>query len=343
MAVAWATAVIFIILPSLVDASPATVTIRPNAAGDETNLTPNTGTNWEAVDEVTSDDDTTYVADDAKSDVYQTDLYNLADITVSGKGKINSVTVYIHARALATPSQPSAHTRIKTNGVAYNGAEITLTTTYTTYSTTYTTNPQSGNEWTWAEINALQAGVGLRRALATGALGNRASRCTQVWVEVDYSPATLESYQDAAHTTVWGTTTNPYDNNNQTVYIYGENYTASHGYTVAYYDGDGIKVASDSVLSGADNTLASEYLLTTDPNATAGTWHAVVFDDDLGTPPATYAETSGAAGYMVEDSFEVAVSAIPEFPTIIAAIGVSGLCFGIYYWMRKRRAAHVKA
>ncbi|HUV56647.1 MAG TPA: hypothetical protein VMV84_05375, partial [Dehalococcoidales bacterium] len=51
----------FIALPYLIEAAPDTVTIRPGSAGDETNLTPNTGANWAAVDEATSDDDTTYV------------------------------------------------------------------------------------------------------------------------------------------------------------------------------------------------------------------------------------------------------------------------------------------
>ena len=343
--VALAAVVMLIVLPSLVGASPDTETPRrPNGAGDETNLTPNTGANWAAVSEATSDDDTTYVASDAKLDTYQTDLYNLSDIFVlTGRGKINSVTVYINARAGGTPIQVSAYTRIKTGGIAYDGTAQTLTTAYATYSTAYPTNPQSGSEWTWAEINALQAGVGLRRALKTG--GDKTSKCTQVWVVVDYTPATLESYDDAIQSTVWGTPGDPYANetNTTTVYMYGQNYIASHGYTVGYYDNAGIKAISHSTSSLADNTLSSQYLLGTDDQAEAGTWHAVVFDDDLGTPPPSYADTPSTDGYMVEDSFEVSASAIPEFPTVMAAIVVTGLCFGAYYWMRKRRLAYVKA
>ena len=41
-------------------------------------------------------------------------------------------------------------------------------------------------------------------------------------------------------------------------------------------------------------------------------------------------------------SFEVAAEAIPEFPTVIAAIMVAGSCFGIYYWMRKRKQFYVR-
>jgi uncharacterized membrane protein len=324
----------FIASPLFIEAAPDTVTIRPGSAGDETNLTPNTGANWAAVDEATSDNDTTYVG--TTNDSYLTDLYNLPDVSVSGKGKINSVTAYINARAISTPEQPSAYTRIKTNNTTDDGTAQTLTTSYLPYNTAYTTNPQSGNEWTWAEINALQAGVGLQRTKSTGKLAERESRCTQVWVVIDYTPATLESYKEATHETVWGTVGSPYNGDTQTVYMYGTNFIASHSYHVAYYDGSGAKISSEGITSGADNTLSSQYLLTNDPSAMAGTWHAVVFDDDLGSPPNTYAECSGAAGYMVEDSFEVTESAIPEFSTVITAIAIPGLCFGIYYWMRKR-------
>ena len=39
---------------------------------------------------------------------------------------------------------------------------------------------------------------------------------------------------------------------------------------------------------------------------------------------------------MANDSFEIELSAIPEFPTIIAAIVTMALCAIMYLWMRKR-------
>lgn len=342
VSVALTLVVTFIVLPSLVGASPGTLTLRPSGdVAGEINLTIGgttpASTNWESVDDDPSDDDVTYVESDAG--LYETDLYALPDTTVSGKGKINSVTVYINAKVTKLGGV-SAYTVIKTLGVAHVGVEETLTLSYLPYSTAYTLNPESSAEWTWAEINALQAGVGAQKAT-----GGSLTRCTQVWVVVDYSPASLESYDDDIQSNVWGTGANPYASGTgtTTAYMYGENYTASHGYTVGYYDNGGTWVVDHNISSAADNTLSSQYFLTTNPGAEAGTWHAVVFDDDLGSPPATYAETSGAAGYMVEDDFEVNASAIPEFPTVMAGIMVTGLCFGIYYWMRKRRLAYVKA
>jgi len=337
VAVALSLAALLVMLPTSVSA--ATVSVTPSAAGDETNLIPNTGTNWEAV--ATSDGDTTYVESDT-SDTYLTDLYNLDD-TTTAPGEINSVTVYFSARALSTPTQASAYTRIKTSGTTYDGTAQTLTTSYATYSTAYTTNPQSGNEWTWKEINDLQAGVGLRRALTTGKGSSRPSRCTQVWVVVDYTPATLESYRDAAHTTVWGTVANPYDSTYSTAYMNGTNYLPSHSYRVIYYDGNtdngGDQVVADNQTSTATYELSSQIILSNYPASTAGTWHAVVYDNEVlgaATPPATYNARFSTNAYVYDDDFEIVPSAIPEFSTVMAGIVVAGMCFGIYYWMRKR-------
>jgi len=54
-------------------------------------------------------------------------------------------------------------------------------------------------------------------------------------------------------------------------------------------------------------------------------------------PPDTY--DASWSHTLADASFTVESSAIPEFPTVFAAIGVAGLCFAIYYWMRKKRLA----
>ena len=335
-------AMVLIMLSFPVPAAAATLTLRPSAAGDETNLTPNTGANWAAVDEVTSDGDTTHVDSGATDDIYRTDLYNLADTTLSGKGTINSVTVYINARIGITPTQDSAYTRIKTNAVAYDGTAEFVTTSYATYSTAYTTNPQSGVSWTWAEVNALQAGVALRRGASTGAEANRHTKCTQVWVVVDYTPATVwASYDDAGRTSPQDT----FAGSTDVVYMEGTDF-ARGDTKVGYYDVDGSLVETDTYVGFAGGTLQSDCVLNQDwggsPPTGDGTWYAVVLQTS-GTMPATYAAAIASSTYVIDDDFYVANSAIPEFPTIMAAIGVAGLCFAIYYRMRKRRLAYVQA
>jgi len=168
----------------VVDLKNDILTIRPNAPGDATSLLPNPGTgeaNWEDVDESTPDEDSTYVYNQGDTPIY--DLYNLTDHTTEG-GSINSVTVYTRCRA--TLANIGARLIIKTEGSIYEYPTNTtwwlLTTSYENYSYQWNTNPNTGAAWTWAQIDALQAGPELDN------VAKQTSRCTQVYVEVDYTP-----------------------------------------------------------------------------------------------------------------------------------------------------------
>jgi len=163
-----------------------TETLRPSATGDETNISsqePDSGAHWEKVDEAVSDSDSTYVY--TNSSVWQEDLYNIADHS-TGVGTINYVKVYAVCRADVTPTQTGVYTHIKTSEIEDNGSEETVTTSYATYSYQWDYNPQTLDDWTWSEIDALQIGVGLRES-ATG----QNTRCTQVYAEVDYEAPLL--------------------------------------------------------------------------------------------------------------------------------------------------------
>ncbi len=146
-----------------------------------------------------------------------------------------------------------------------------------------------------------------------------------------------ESYRDSGSppTTVWGSAENPYSSTYHTVYMYGEGFTSGHSYSIGFYDNGGTKSGSDVIGSLSGTNLSCEFELSTRWTSAAGLWHAVVFDN--ASPPATYAECSGTSGYTVEDDLQVGADAIPEFPSFFSAIGVSGLCFGIYYLIRKRQ------
>ena len=176
---------------SIIQAEPGTEISRPSAAGDETRIEtqePDSGEHWDKVDEDTSDGDNTYVATSTAD--WQEDLYHMADHSV-GSGTIAYVRVYMVLRAVSTPSQSSAYAHIKTGGVEHNGSEDTMTTSYATYSYQWDTNPQTGGVWTWDEIDALQIGVGLRRAIAVGSATAKQTRGTQVYAEVGYGAISL--------------------------------------------------------------------------------------------------------------------------------------------------------
>jgi len=164
-------------------------TLRPNAAGDEigSNMEqfPVTGEPWDKVDDVTSDGDSTYVSTDWYD--WEDNLYNMADHS-AGSGLINYVKVYAVTREQTDKSKTSAHIRIKTNGASYNGTEIDATTSYVTYSYQWTTNPQTGEAWTWSEIDALQIGISLRNPQA-----NKSAYCTQIYAEINYTDVSYYS------------------------------------------------------------------------------------------------------------------------------------------------------
>lgn len=58
--------------------------------------------------------------------------------------------------------------------------------------------------------------------------------------------------------------------------------------------------------------------------AKAGTWTAELY------------KTEPTVQLLVIDTFTVDQSAIPEFPTVAAGIGVVGLCLGSYYYWRRK-------
>ena len=163
-----------------------TETFRPSAAGDETLIDdqfPASGEHWDKVDDPTSDGDTTYVV--TENYTWLEDLYNIPD-HFAGSGTINYVKVYMVGRVEGAPSQTTAYIHIKTNGVERNGPENTMIGSYTTYSYQWDTNPQTASAWTWAEIDALQIGVGLQRPSP-----GKYTRCTQVYAEVSYDTTDL--------------------------------------------------------------------------------------------------------------------------------------------------------
>jgi len=166
-------------------------TLRPNAPGSYTELFryPNTGeANWEDVDEEVADDGATYVGCGTLL-LEKRDTYNLSSYT--GTGTINSVTVYYRCCSY-NPGTPQAWAVIVTHGVKYRSAAWDALSGWTLYSKTWSTNPYTGSAWTPAEINDLEAGV---EFLVT--TSDNEALCTQVYVEVNYTPPT-PAWKDVA-------------------------------------------------------------------------------------------------------------------------------------------------
>lgn len=157
--------------------------LSPNGVGTTTQLTPIPGTgeaNWEDVDDPVGnpDDDTTRVLTDQTT--YQKDTYAMANHS-EGHGIITKVTVNFRAMGSDNTTGDKAKAVIRTHSMDYEGSVNDLTTSYADYSAEWTTNPNTSDNWTWSEVDALAAGIALKREGTTGNV-----RCTQVYVEVTY-------------------------------------------------------------------------------------------------------------------------------------------------------------
>ncbi len=268
--------------------------------------------------------------------------YGLPNAMPSGS-TINGITV--RADIAVDSLRDSEFTAIRlswdggNNWTAVKQQSLTATT-----ETTYTYGGIAdnwGRTWTTSELSD----ANFRIQVINGELKSQNSLrdFSLDWILVSITfTAPWESYSDSGHTTV----EDNFTPGNNHVYMEGTGF-ATGNYDVGYYDADGSLAAIDENISVSASTLNSEYLLTTDPYAKGdGSWHALVQPFDATPLPTTYASaTTSPDTYelMADDSFYVAQAAIPEFPTVMAGIMVAGLCFGIYYWMRKRRLAYVKA
>lgn len=185
----------FLLTPSV---KAGSITLRPNANGDVTELHPRPSSlqNWECVDETPSDEDGSYVLSRNAFSYIGTDLYNLPD-SLQSSAMISSVTIYMRVRSdsdAISGYENQFRTEIKTHGNRFVGTKYSAPKHYTTYSTVYTTNPYTGQDWTEAEVDALQAGVRAYTRCKPPCWNPSDllwGRCTQVWVEVQYLELTV--------------------------------------------------------------------------------------------------------------------------------------------------------
>lgn len=106
------------------------------------------------------------------SDTYQ--LENTPQRWDSRDLPVVSLTIYATVKGTVVSS--TAATRINTATKKYNGSEIPLgVSSDTLIDTTYTINPNTGNPWTWAEVDGLEAGVTLKNS----------AECSYIYVQVE--------------------------------------------------------------------------------------------------------------------------------------------------------------
>jgi len=117
-----------------------------------------------------------------------------------------------------------------------------------------------------------------------------------------------------------------------TICMCGKGFTQGQNYKIIYWDGQGYKrVAEVQKATGPQGELSSEH--TFGPLDVGGDWHCTVYPAEYDPSSYNPADTNIVADdTLYTGGYDFNVAAI----TVIAAIGVAGLCFGIYYWMRRR-------
>jgi hypothetical protein len=161
----------------------ATSAIKPNAAGDLTNITSLVGaaTHWQACSDSS---DSSYATMTTSS--YLVDLFNIPDQTFSG-----TIANIVFTTRFYDSSYGLAKLAYKIGGTVYYGAERGSTySAFTSYTDTISTNPSTSLPWTLADVNNLQIG---------GAIKNTNSQ-TSAFVEVSI----VVNYYSTVSTTVSG-------------------------------------------------------------------------------------------------------------------------------------------
>lgn len=132
--------------------------IRPNANGDSSqwyDQGDSQANNYQAVDETSSDSDTTYVKSTAAD---QVDLYNLTDITLPQGHVINAVQAYAVARTV-TAEGDTLEIGAKLDSTTDWASPEVLNTSYVLFPGPIMEKGPGDVAWSETNINALQIGI----------------------------------------------------------------------------------------------------------------------------------------------------------------------------------------
>jgi len=123
-----------------------------DGAGEYAEFTPASGNNWENVDEIPPDDDTSYVESDTLG---HRDLYTIDSITPTS-GTITAVQWVARAK-MVEPGIGNLQRLVRHDSVDYAGADKPVDTSYR-YLTDIMELAPDDTAWTVAKVNALQIG-----------------------------------------------------------------------------------------------------------------------------------------------------------------------------------------
>jgi hypothetical protein len=200
-------------------------TLRPDGDGTFTEWT-GTYADWDDWPEHNEDVDYISATADAMNE-----SSTLEDHTIE-TWSIERVRVTVFARATSLPSEQLI-LMLVIGGEAYDATGESLTLSYSEYSYDWETNPATGSDWTWQDIDFLEVGV---RSQAIGGWAGEI-RVTQLYVEV--SGAAPGPVSRGEITPVMVTVENEGDFNETAISV------------TAYYNGDAIDTQTIHLLTNS--------------------------------------------------------------------------------------------
>jgi hypothetical protein len=150
-----------------------------------------------------------------------------------------------------------------------------------------------------------------------------------------------DSYSDSGHESQCDL----FSDATHTVYMYGEGAVNGYMYRIVYWSVTGEKVREEDKAGESGVLSLAGYDFHSCAPEDAGYWQVTVYPTNyqvMSYDPDDVNIIMDDTSHDDDSSFYVHVSAIPEFPTALTGIIIVGLCFGIYYWMRKRHLTHVR-
>lgn len=128
----------------------------PTGAGNSTQFTPSTGSNWQNVDEALSNDDTDY---NSSATAAQKDTFATSDLaTASGTVKGMMQTVVFRKD---DAGGRTIRTVVRSGATDYTGTTTTVLDTYSGVYHVREVDPATSAAWTIANVNAVQVGYEL--------------------------------------------------------------------------------------------------------------------------------------------------------------------------------------
>jgi hypothetical protein len=128
--------------------------LQPSGAGSQTDFTPSAGSNYENVDEVPPDDDTTY---NESSTNGHRDLYAYDNLAALGGGE-SIAAVQVNTIAKQSGGEDVSNL-IRSGGTTYTETPQTLAAGYGTRKRLEEQNPNTSGAWSEAAVNAAEFGL----------------------------------------------------------------------------------------------------------------------------------------------------------------------------------------